>query len=152
VIDAEAMEAHGSPGAAFAQRGTAHLPDAVTEPLMKKGRTRPGWPRSTRRSRPVGRGGTVSLSGVYGGMADAMPMMSLFDKRIQLRMGQANVKRWIRDVMPFLTDDDPLAWTNTLLTGCRSPMLRRRTACPAQDRRRSRPCSSRGHDPVVIIQ
>jgi threonine dehydrogenase-like Zn-dependent dehydrogenase len=36
VIDAVGMEAHGSPGAAFAQRVTAHLPDAVTEPLMKK--------------------------------------------------------------------------------------------------------------------
>jgi len=56
----------------------------------------------------VRRGGTVSLSGVYGGMADPMPMMSLFDKQIQLRMGQANVKRWIPDIMPFLTDDDPL--------------------------------------------
>jgi threonine dehydrogenase-like Zn-dependent dehydrogenase len=56
----------------------------------------------------VRRGGTVSLSGVYGGMADPIPMMSLFDKQIQLRMGQANVKRWIPDIMPFLTDDDPL--------------------------------------------
>jgi threonine dehydrogenase-like Zn-dependent dehydrogenase len=35
-------------------------------------------------------------------------MMSLFDKQIQLRMGQANVKRWIPDIMPFLTDEDPL--------------------------------------------
>jgi threonine dehydrogenase-like Zn-dependent dehydrogenase len=50
----------------------------------------------------------VSLSGVYGGMADPMPMMSLFDKQIQLRMGQANVKRWIPDIMPFLTEEDPL--------------------------------------------
>jgi threonine dehydrogenase-like Zn-dependent dehydrogenase len=44
----------------------------------------------------------------HGGMADPMRMMSLFDKQIQLRMGQANVKRWIPDIMPFLTDDDPL--------------------------------------------
>jgi threonine dehydrogenase-like Zn-dependent dehydrogenase len=56
----------------------------------------------------VGRGGTVSLSGVYGGIADPMPMMSLFDRQIQLRMGQASVKGWIRDIMPLLTDDDPL--------------------------------------------
>ena len=35
-------------------------------------------------------------------------MMSLFDKQIQLRMGQANVKRWVPDIMPFLTEDDPL--------------------------------------------
>ena len=54
------------------------------------------------------RGGTISLIGVYGGMADPMPMMTMFDKQIQLRMGQANVKRWVDDIMPLLTDDDPL--------------------------------------------
>jgi threonine dehydrogenase-like Zn-dependent dehydrogenase len=35
----------------------------------------------------VRRGGTISLSGVYGGMADPMPMLTMFDKQIQLRMG-----------------------------------------------------------------
>ena len=107
VIDAVGMEAHGSPGAAFAQRGTGHLPDAFTEPLMMKA----GLDRLAAlytAIETVRRGGTVSLSGVYGGMADPMPVMSLSDKQIQLRMGQANVKRWIRDIMPFLTDDDPL--------------------------------------------
>jgi threonine dehydrogenase-like Zn-dependent dehydrogenase len=107
VIDAVGMEAHGSPGAAFAQRVTARLPDAITEPLIKK----VGLDRLSAlytAIETVRRGGTVSLSGVYGGMADPMPMMSLFDKQIQLRMGQANVKRWIPDIMPFLNDDDPL--------------------------------------------
>ena len=37
-----------------------------------------------------------------------MPMMTLFDKQIQLRMGQANVKRWVDQIMPLLGDDDPL--------------------------------------------
>ena len=107
VIDAVGMEAHGSPAAAFAQRVTAVLPDAVTEPLIKKA----GLDRLSAlytAIETVRRGGTVSLSGVYGGMADPMPMMSLFDKQIQLRMGQANVKRWIPDIMPLLTDEDPL--------------------------------------------
>ena len=54
----------------------------------------------------VRRGGTISLSGVYGGAVDPMPMMDLFDKQIQLRMGQANVKRWIDELMPLVTDDD----------------------------------------------
>jgi threonine dehydrogenase-like Zn-dependent dehydrogenase len=106
-IDAVGMEAHGSPTAAFAQRVTAHLPDTITEPLMKKA----GLDRLAAvytAIDTVRRGGTVSLSGVYGGMADPMPMMSLFDKQIQLRMGQANVKRWVPDIMPFLTEDDPL--------------------------------------------
>jgi threonine dehydrogenase-like Zn-dependent dehydrogenase len=56
----------------------------------------------------VRRGGTISLIGVYGGMADPMPMMTLFDKQIQLRMGQANVKKWIDQILPLLNDDDPL--------------------------------------------
>jgi threonine dehydrogenase-like Zn-dependent dehydrogenase len=107
VIDAVGMEAHGSPGAAAAQRVAVHLPDAVTEPLMK----RAGLDRLAAlytAIETVRRGGTVALSGVYGGMADPLPMMSLFDKQIQLRMGQANVKRWIPDIMPLLTDEDPL--------------------------------------------
>ena len=56
----------------------------------------------------VRRGGTISLSGVYGGAADPLPMLQLFDKQIQLRMGQANVKHWVDDILPLLTDDDPL--------------------------------------------
>ncbi len=27
---------------------------------------------------------------------------------VTLRMGQANVKKWVDDIMPLLTDDDPL--------------------------------------------
>ena len=56
----------------------------------------------------VRRGGTISLAGVYGGAADPLPMLTMFDKQIQLRMGQANVKRWVDDIMPLLTDDDLL--------------------------------------------
>jgi threonine dehydrogenase-like Zn-dependent dehydrogenase len=57
----------------------------------------------------VRRGGTLSISGVYGGMLDPMPMMQLFDKQIQVRMGQANVKAWIDDLMPLVIDEaDPL--------------------------------------------
>ena len=56
----------------------------------------------------VRRGGTISLSGVYGGAADPVNMMTLFDKQIQLRMGQANVKKWVPDIMGLLTDEDPL--------------------------------------------
>jgi threonine dehydrogenase-like Zn-dependent dehydrogenase len=57
----------------------------------------------------VRRGGTISLSGVYGGTADPLNMLQIFDKQLTLRMGQANVKRWIDDILPLLTgDDDPL--------------------------------------------
>jgi threonine dehydrogenase-like Zn-dependent dehydrogenase len=56
----------------------------------------------------VRRGGTISVSGVYGGQTEPLPMLTLFDKQIQLRMGQANVKRWVDDIMPLLMDGDPL--------------------------------------------
>ena len=56
----------------------------------------------------VRRGGTLSISGVYGGMADPMPMLRLFDKQLQVRMGQANVRRWVDDLLPLLDDHDVL--------------------------------------------
>jgi threonine dehydrogenase-like Zn-dependent dehydrogenase len=56
----------------------------------------------------VRRGGTISISGVYGGAADPMPMLQMFDKQIQLRMGQANVWNWVPAILPLLTDEDPL--------------------------------------------
>jgi threonine dehydrogenase-like Zn-dependent dehydrogenase len=57
----------------------------------------------------VRRGGTLSIVGVYGGSATPMPLLDLFDKQIQVRMGQANVRRWTDEIMPLLLDDgDPL--------------------------------------------
>jgi threonine dehydrogenase-like Zn-dependent dehydrogenase len=54
-------------------------------------------------------GATLSISGVYGGALDPIPMMELFDKQLQIRMGQASVRRWTDDILPLLTEDgDPL--------------------------------------------
>jgi threonine dehydrogenase-like Zn-dependent dehydrogenase len=101
------MEAHGSPIAKIAQQVTGLLPDAVAKPMMKKfGVDRLDAIYSA--IDIVRRGGTISLIGVYGGMADPLPMLTMFDKQIQLRMGQANVKKWVDDILPLLTDDDPL--------------------------------------------
>jgi threonine dehydrogenase-like Zn-dependent dehydrogenase len=108
VIDAVGMEAHGSPGAEFAQRLTGLLPDAVAAPLMQKA----GVDRLSviyQCIESVRRSGTMSISGVYGGAADPMPMLQMFDKGIKVTMGQAHVKRWIDDIMPLVLDDaDPL--------------------------------------------
>ena len=108
VIDAVGMEAHGAPVAKLAQDLAARLPDRVAAPMMEKaGVDRLSVLRNAIDC--VRRGGTISLSGVYGGMADPLPMMDLFDKQIQLRMGQANVRRWIPDIMPLVEGDgDPL--------------------------------------------
>jgi len=108
VIDAVGMEAHGAPGAKLAHQLVGLLPDAVGRKMMETA----GVDRLSALTfsiDAVRRGGTISIIGVYGGTADPLPMLTLFDKQIQLRMGQANVKRWIDDVMPLLTaDGDPL--------------------------------------------
>ncbi|HXO82927.1 MAG TPA: zinc-dependent alcohol dehydrogenase [Mycobacterium sp.] len=107
VIDAVGMEAHGSPVAKLAQQITGLLPDALAKPMMQKA----GVDRLDALYSAIDivrRGGTISLIGVYGGMADPLPMLTLFDKQVQLRMGQANVKKWVGDIMPLLTDEDPL--------------------------------------------
>ncbi len=111
VIDAVGMEAHGGPGASvakLAQASVGVLPDALAQKLIEK----VGVDRLTALHDSIAsvrRGGTVSVSGVYGGVADPMPMMDLFDKQIQLRMGQCNVHSWIDDVLPLVQDPaDPL--------------------------------------------
>jgi threonine dehydrogenase-like Zn-dependent dehydrogenase len=107
VIDAVGMEAHGSPLAAAAQKATAVVPDKIMEKVMQVA----GIDRLAALNTAlevVRRGGTVSLSGVYGGATDPLPLMRMFDKQIQLRMGQANVWRWVPDILPLLTDGDPL--------------------------------------------
>jgi threonine dehydrogenase-like Zn-dependent dehydrogenase len=108
VIDAVGMEAHGAPLGKLAHQLASLLPDAVTTTIMEKA----GVDRLSvlhTAIDAVRRGGTISLSGVYGGAADPMPMMDLFDKQIQVRMGQANVKRWTDEILPLLQDGDPLA-------------------------------------------
>jgi threonine dehydrogenase-like Zn-dependent dehydrogenase len=107
VIDAVGAEAHGSPGAKLAQQMVGMLPDALAERMMKRAaidRLHALYSAID----IVRRGGTISLIGVYGGMADPLPMLTIFDKQIQLRMGQANVRRWADDIMPLLVDGDPL--------------------------------------------
>jgi threonine dehydrogenase-like Zn-dependent dehydrogenase len=108
VIDAVGMEAHGSPVGKVAQQLTTLLPKPIAAKMTEKaGIDRMGALLASIDT--VRRGGTVSLSGVYGGMVDPIPMMELFDKQIQLRMGQANVRRWTDEILPLVTgDDDPL--------------------------------------------
>lgn len=107
VIDSVGMEAHGAPVAKLAHQLVGLLPDAIGEKVMEKA----GIDRMAAFYAAIDivrRGGTISLIGVYGGQADPLPMLTLFDKQVQLRMGQANVKHWVDDIMPLLTDDDPL--------------------------------------------
>lgn len=108
VIDAVGMEAHGSPIAEAAMKVVGRLPD----PLAAAATERAGTDRLAALLTgidAVRRGGTVSISGVYGGAKDPLPMMQLFDKQVTLRMGQANVRHWIDDLLPLVQDEsDPL--------------------------------------------
>jgi threonine dehydrogenase-like Zn-dependent dehydrogenase len=109
VIDAVGLEAHGSPFAHAAHTVTAALPDAMARPLMEHA----GVDRLAALHAAVEmvrRGGTISISGVYAGDNDMLPMKTMFDKQLTLRMGQCNVKRWVDDLMGLVEDDsDPLA-------------------------------------------
>ena len=108
VIDAVGMEAHGSPIATLAQTAAGLLPDVIA----RKAFITAGTDRMAALNLAtdlVKRGGTISISGVYGGAASPMNLMKLFDKQVKIRMGQANVKRWVDDIMPLLTGSgDPL--------------------------------------------
>ncbi|WP_405559737.1 zinc-dependent alcohol dehydrogenase [Streptomyces sp. NBC_01180] len=107
VIEAVGMEAHGAPVTKAAQQFAGLLPDGLGEKMMG----RAGVDSMTAFNTAVDavrRGGTVSLIGVYGGAIDPVPMLTMFDKQIQLRMGQANVKRWVDDILPLLNDEDVL--------------------------------------------
>jgi threonine dehydrogenase-like Zn-dependent dehydrogenase len=108
VIDAVGMEAHGSPIGKLAHRLAGFMPDAVAQKLIETA----GIDRLAALHMAielVQRGGTISLSGVYGGAVSPMPLIQMFDKQVNLRMGQANVRRWIDDILPLLSaDGDPL--------------------------------------------
>ena len=107
-VDAVGMEAHGSPGASFAQKAAGLLPDGLAGALVEKA----GIDRLAALRTAIAtarRGGTVSISGVYGGAIDPLPMMEMFDKGLTLRMGQANVRHWLDGLLPLAQrDDDPL--------------------------------------------
>ena len=108
VIEAVGMEAHGSPAAKTAQTAVGLLPDALARPLIDKMAIDRMDALHTA-LKAVRRAGTVSVSGVYGGEVDPMPMMEMFDRGITMRMGQCHVKRWIDDILPLVLDSsDPL--------------------------------------------
>jgi threonine dehydrogenase-like Zn-dependent dehydrogenase len=121
VIEAVGMEAHGAPVGELAQKAVGMLPDPLATRLAER--------YSMDRMNvlygaidTVRRGGTLSISGVYGGQLDPLPMMQLFDKGIQVRMGQAHVRRWTDEIMPLLGNGDPLGVED--LTTHRLPLER----------------------------
>lgn len=114
-VDAVGMEAHGNPVAGFAQKTVGILPDPIARKLMMSAGIDKLAALDTALD-VVQRGGTVSLSGVYAGTADPMPLMNMFDKGLTLKMGQCNVHRWRDEILPLVEDPaDPLG-TEDLVT------------------------------------
>ena len=115
VVEAVGMEAHGSPGAKLAHAAVGLLPDIVAKPLADRfALDRLDALHTSLKA--VRRGGTVSVSGVYGGEMDPMPMMEMFDRGIQLRMGQCHVRRWTDDIIAVLEKDEDVLGVESLAT------------------------------------
>ncbi len=115
VLDAVGMEAHGNPVMETAIKAVGMLPDAVAKPMVDT----MGIDRIaalTTAIKGVRRGGTVSVSGVYGGEVNPMPLMEMFDRGITMRLGQCHVKRWIDDIMPVVQQDGDVLGLETLAT------------------------------------
>lgn len=115
VIDAVGLESHGSALGAVIQRTAGAMPKPVAERITEIA----GVDRLAAlitAIQLVRRAGTLSIIGVYGGKIDPLPMMDIFDKGIQIRMGQAHVKRWTDEILPLLTDDVDALGTENLAT------------------------------------
>ncbi|QSB14699.1 glutathione-dependent formaldehyde dehydrogenase [Natronosporangium hydrolyticum] len=108
VIDAVGMESAGNPVAKVGQHAASVLPDFLGRPAAKSAAVDRLRALSDAVA-AVRRGGTVSIIGVYSGAVDPLPMRAMFDKGIQLRMGQCHVRRWVDELLPLVLDDsDPL--------------------------------------------
>ena len=108
VLDAVGMEAHVSPTAALLQQATGLLPDPAAQQVMQTASTDRNIVLTVATD-AVRRGGTISISGVYAGAATPMPMVKLFDKQIQIRQGQCNVRSWTDELLPLTEDSkDPI--------------------------------------------
>ncbi len=87
-IDCVGMEAHG------------RTPDAVIDKAKQSVRLELDRAHVLRLAiQACGKGGTVSVPGVYGGFIDKMPMGTIFEKGLQVRTGQTHMQRYIRPLL-----------------------------------------------------
>jgi threonine dehydrogenase-like Zn-dependent dehydrogenase len=87
-IDCVGMEAHG------------RTPDAVLDKAKQAVRLEMDRAHVLRLAiQACGKGGTVSVPGVYGGFIDKMPMGAIFEKGLQLRTGQTHMHRYMQPLL-----------------------------------------------------
>jgi threonine dehydrogenase-like Zn-dependent dehydrogenase len=115
VIDAVGMEAHGNPVSEKMISAASRLPKPVARGAIE----RFGIDRLAALHTAIAavrRGGTLSISGVYGGSVDPMPMMDLFDKGLTIRMGQCHVRRWSDELLDIVSTDEDVLGLEGLAT------------------------------------
>ena len=87
-VEAVGMEAHGL--------GAVGLYDKVKQELKLE----TDRPHALRQAIMACRkGGTLSVAGVFGGLADKLPMGAAFNKGLTWRMGQTHVHRYLRPLL-----------------------------------------------------
>lgn len=91
-IDAVGMEAHGAGG----MGGLMNIYDHVKQAVQLES-DRPTALRQILYC--AGKGTTVSIVGVYGGLSDKFPLGFAFNKGLTFRMGQAHVQKYVPMLM-----------------------------------------------------
>lgn len=114
-VDAVGMESHGNPFADKVITAAGLLPDRMAKPVIDRFAI-DRLAALTTSIKSVRRGGTVSVSGVYGGEINPMPLMEMFDRGITMRLGQCHVKRWTDDIVTVLEKNMDVLGTESLAT------------------------------------
>src|SRR5581483_11067488 len=87
-IDAVGMEAHGN------------AVDALYDRAKQTLRLETDRPHALRQAiQACGKGGTVSISGVYGGLIDKFPIGAAFAKGLSFKMGQTHVPKYMKPLL-----------------------------------------------------
>lgn len=94
-IDAVGMEAHGEGLLATYDRIKQMLGVETDRPLVL---------REVMRS--CRNGGTISVSGVYGGVIDTVPMGSLMNRALTIKSGQTHVQRYLQPLLERIRQGD----------------------------------------------
>jgi len=94
-IDAVGLESHGT------------SVDAINDTAKQKTRLSTDRPHVLRQAiQACGKGGTVSIPGVYGGFLDKIPFGAAFAKGLTFKMGQTNVHRYLHPLMERIQKGD----------------------------------------------
>ncbi|NJK53202.1 MAG: zinc-binding dehydrogenase, partial [Leptolyngbyaceae cyanobacterium SU_3_3] len=94
-IDAVGLEAHGT--------GLDSLYDQAKQSV----RLETDRPTALRQILVAcGKGGTVSIPGVYGGVIDKLPIGAAFNKGLTLKMGQTHVHNYLRPLLEHIQKGD----------------------------------------------